>query len=130
MDWTSPTWDILHLFARDCKDYNLWVFFLYSLSNILPCAECKIHFKKILKTPSNYKSAKYGIFKNSIAIHNIVRKRLNKKLFDPAQSYNYYRNMDIVRAINYFKCTYENRYIRSDNHDYIKFLNIVNYILI
>jgi cbb3-type cytochrome oxidase subunit 3 len=103
--WGPSLWNSIHYIALGYPENNpsdnissKYVQFFKSLSVVIPCDECKIHFNQMLiNYPPNLKS-KETLFKWSVDIHNLVNKRLNKKeltyeeaivhLLNPITKYN------------------------------------------
>jgi hypothetical protein len=84
--WGPEVWNFIHTVTinypvtpqlRDKEQINN---FFYSLSEVLPCDECKKHFKQNLKQYAPNVESKEQLFKWGVDIHNNVNKSLGKKI--------------------------------------------------
>jgi hypothetical protein len=72
--------------------------FIESLETIIPCHECRLHYKTHIKhnIPSGYVlSSRQNLLEWFINIHNLVRTGTKKKLFDTKGYYEYYNNIKL-----------------------------------
>jgi hypothetical protein len=97
-------WNTIHSFATQVntdKMLQIYLVFLVSVSKLLPCEECRIHFTNMINDALNMKSniyiynyidKKHGIFYWSWQIHNLVNERLSKPYYPYKEAYeNYYK---------------------------------------
>ncbi len=88
--WGNESWSFLHnitfnypLEPNTKEKINFYKYFKY-LGNVLPCKECKHHYK-ILFQYINIKlflDDRYSLIWWLFIIHNLINKRLNKQLYD------------------------------------------------
>jgi hypothetical protein len=91
--WGKSFWDLIHnisiLFPENPtqNDINMFGNFLDSIQMLLPCEQCRIHFKQnlesfpissFMKKSASYFSSKDGIILWCIKVHNKVNKMINK----------------------------------------------------
>lgn len=77
-------WHTIHTFAANfnpATDKNSFVMFVISVSELIPCQKCKVHFKLNLKKfPINqYLDSREKIFLWSYLMHNEVNELQGKK---------------------------------------------------
>lgn len=94
--WGPPTWKSMHEisigysnYPTDQEKYDMQLYF-EMVSRILPCKECRCHFRDILqKYPPNVNNSctlQTWLFN----VHNEVNKRLGKSVFSIDQYQNLY----------------------------------------
>ena len=134
MEWTHDGWNIFHLYALHaegpCK--IPWRQFLHLYLRIIPCVECKLHFRKIVLGTNNARRAKQnGTFANSIEIRNRINRRLGKPDFNTLESYKYYQSFtraEVAQTVKNFD-TLLLKYLNDGYftpQDYLKFTNAVS----
>ena len=88
--WGYESWSFLHnvtfnypLKPNNQDKINFYKYFKY-LGNVLPCNECKRHYKKLFQyiDIKYFLSNRYGLIWWLFIIHNLINKRLNKQLYD------------------------------------------------
>ncbi len=87
--WGPHFWNVLNILALtypekpDVQDQNNMTAFITSLSNVLPCDKCKVHFKKNLeKFPlSQALTSRNNLIKWVIDVHNEVNQRNGKRIY-------------------------------------------------
>jgi hypothetical protein len=96
--WGKHMWASIHFIALAYPDApteenkNTYYSFFTNLYKVLPCHKCREHLKETLTNEyplhANFLKNKDELFKWTFNLHNIVNKRLNKKIitFDEAFS--------------------------------------------
>ena len=106
--WGPPVWTSLHIFSATFKSENAqaYITFLHTLTFLIPCDECKTHFKEILQIlPINsYLTNNHDCFFLSYIIHDMVNENATKHHPEvpPKESPNY----DEIKAY-YFNSLYQ-----------------------
>lgn len=89
--WGPDAWSIIHTFAagfNNSSKYNktnITNFFKY-FAEVLPCEECKKHFKVLLQkypiTSNGILESPQNLLKWTVFLHNKVNERLGKSVVD------------------------------------------------
>lgn len=97
--WGNPTWTALHYITfaypdnpTDKEKYDMKQFF-QSITNVLPCEKCRIHFAQNLTIhPLNDKvlSCRYNLINWLRDVHNEVNIMNNKKTWSYDELMDYY----------------------------------------
>lgn len=99
-DYGPKMWYLIHTFAGKYSFIHSqnYITFIKTLSNLMPCFNCRKHFKIILLNYpiEKYMSSRDKLLKWTYFVHNIVNKRLGKKLqeYSPVASYYMSSNKD------------------------------------
>lgn len=88
--WGCASWSFLHnitfnypLKPNNQDKINFFKYFKY-LGFILPCSECKNHYKKLFQyiDIKLFLNNRYSLIWWLFIIHNLINKRLNKQLYE------------------------------------------------
>ncbi len=99
--WGPSAWNFLHCITMeypfhpsDEEKENYKIFF-NQLKYVLPCQECKEHFKTITKKYpiDKHLNSQKSLFKYIFKIHNLVSKKLNKKTYSFKEIEKFYLNL-------------------------------------
>uniref|UniRef100_A0A6C0J8G0 thiol oxidase n=1 Tax=viral metagenome TaxID=1070528 RepID=A0A6C0J8G0_9ZZZZ len=99
-DYGPKMWYLIHTFAGKYSFIHSqnYITFIKTLSNLMPCFNCRLHFKKILKEHpvEQHMHSKHKLLYWTFVVHNIVNERLGKKLkkYSPVESYYICKNRD------------------------------------
>ena len=100
--WGYESWSFLHnvtfnypLKPNNQDKINFYKYFKY-LGNVLPCNECKRHYKKLFQyiDIKYFLSNRYGLIWWLFIIHNLINKKLNKQLYEFKDLINRYYNFN------------------------------------
>jgi len=111
MKWGICLWKIMHdisfeypLFPSPSEKKS-HEFFYTNLKNVIPCLICRKHYVKLLKNFSikNYLTNKYSLIFWVFTAHNIVNKRLKKKIYNIKNLVlKYFPNYDDIDLVSNF----------------------------
>jgi hypothetical protein len=101
-------WFCLGLMSVNCiteEDRKYFINFMKTLSDVFPCKECGEHFREYIKkhpledikamTPSDYDDYnKNSSFSYIYDFHNVVNRRLKKRIWSYTDAIEYYANLD------------------------------------
>ena len=129
--WGPFIWNIIHIISDKYKKSNqkhiIIKIYKYYIPNILPCHECRHHYKKFIKKVSfDSKNFKYQLYNFHQRVTNRIRKQHGsycKGCYDEKYSSLYYNNIEnnISQLRNYYSINAKN-YVKELN----KFLNFLN----
>lgn len=99
--WGPQLWNFLHMVSSTYPNHptdvekRQYFTFLLALGNVLPCPNCRNHYKKMLVT-HNF-SAKHlkdreTFMKFMFDVHNIVNARLHKPVHDSNEDFQYLKH--------------------------------------
>jgi hypothetical protein len=102
--WGPHFWFVLHIVSfnypdnPNTPDKDNYKRFYESIGDILPCVNCRKHYKNhISKFPiAIHLDSRIDLIKWVIELHNIVNKALNKPIYTVDQILNLYSNLDPV----------------------------------
>jgi hypothetical protein len=97
--WGPDVWKIIHTVTINLpvsptlEDQKIVNNFIYSIGELIPCEECKKHFKSSIENfPPNTNSREL-FFKWGVDIHNKVNERIGKKIINYAEAKKIYENI-------------------------------------
>lgn len=129
--WGPAIWTSIHVIAASFPDYEDKVrfkhfkAFMFSLTRILPCNECRRHLRQnleVVEPIDNYGQNRRRLFLWTWKLHNHVNKMLGKSEMPLATALNIYspKNIDktfwgrpIWKAIHSMASSYPSRYIKE-----------------
>ena len=80
--WGPDYWKYLHTHAKNSDYSSKW---LEEFTNAIPCPKCKRHFQEIPKPNKTI-----DFFTWSVVTHNIINKRLGKKIMSMKEANDLY----------------------------------------
>ena len=128
--WGPILWNFLHYLAKNVtinKENKLQIYlFLQSISFILPCNICALHYKKYLfkenKLEQNKINREY-LIKWICKLHNSVNEKLNKKKFSFTECKNRKNKLENIKFfifINIFIYYFSKKKISINHFNNIK----------
>lgn len=97
------TWIVIHVLALISdesgtkKDYEFYSLFIYRVVHNFPCSKCRSHAVKYLdKYPIPATKQSGSLFEWSVIFHNVVNKRLKKKIMPLEEAREIYQNTEVV----------------------------------
>ena len=128
--WGPDVWKFIHTttinlpVSPTSEEQEIVNNFIYSIGDLIPCEECKKHFKiTIEKFPPNTNSREL-FFKWGVDIHNKVNERIGKKII------NYAEAIKIYEKIYNMKINFNSKNEFNSNKNNILIYNLILIFLI
>jgi hypothetical protein len=104
-EWGPVFWYMIHILAYNFhpKFADEYTTFIYEYINILPCPICKNHFKDLLKNMAPRTRNREDLIDWSIIVHNLVNKRLDKKIYTRSETDLLYEVIRYQRIIDFLE---------------------------
>lgn len=94
-NWGKFGWGFIHNVALGYPNNEIsymekeqYRIFFTVIGDVLPCEDCRKHYKEMIKDNPPVLVDRNSIFKWTVDIHNKVNKRLNKKIITLSEAYN------------------------------------------
>lgn len=94
-NWGKFGWGFIHNVALGYPNNEIsymekeqYRIFFTVIGDVLPCEDCRKHYKEMIKDSPPVLVDRNSIFKWTVDIHNKVNKRLNKKIITLSEAYN------------------------------------------
>jgi len=106
-EWGPIFWYILHRFSQSYQpEFSTYYYNLITQYPLLvPCPICSYHFEETLKRSHPKTDSQDSLFDWGVNVHNVVNKRLRKKILSIEEAYKIYSkqvdNKVIIRFLEY-----------------------------
>lgn len=103
-NWGKFGWGFVHNVALGYPNNEIsymekdqYRIFFEVIGYVLPCNDCRKHYKEMVKDNPPVLVDRNSIFKWTVDIHNIVNKRLNKKIITLTEAYDIWTKEPVVK---------------------------------